>query len=130
MKLQLYGLNLPMSAALNSHAERRFHSAPARILQRIGLVVVRVADLNGPRGGLDKRCDVRVQVVGGPTVTIRETDRCLYRAIDRAAGRVERIATKTLRRQRANRRRRPRRHFGVSNTPRSAVTGEPGDARR
>ena len=122
MRIQVFDLNVPTSAALHSYAQRRFHSALARIRQRIGLVVVRIADINGPRGGPDKRCTVQVQVVRGNAVTIRETDQCLYRAIDRAAGRAKRIAKETLRRQRAKRRRRPGRQFDVSRTPRPAIT--------
>ena len=83
MNLQVYELNIRRSDALRSHVERRFHFALARILRRVGLIVVRFADLNGPRGGRDKRCDVQVQLVGGQTVRIRETDECLYRATNR-----------------------------------------------
>jgi ribosome-associated translation inhibitor RaiA len=65
---------------------------------------VRFADVNGPRGGPDKRCDVQVQLVGGHTVRVRETDRCLYRAVDRAARQARRVVKDRLRRQRAKRR--------------------------
>jgi hypothetical protein len=65
---------------------------------------VRFADVNGPRGGPDKRCDVQVQLVGGQTVRIRETDSCPYRAADRAARRAGRVARDRLRRLRTKRR--------------------------
>ena len=109
MKLQVYELNVQRSDALHSHVEQRFKTALARILRRIGAVVVRFADVNGPRGGADKRCDVQVQLDGGQTVRIRETDRCLYRAVDRAAKRARRVAKDRLRRQRMKKRSGPRR---------------------
>ncbi len=128
MNLQVYELNIQTSDALRSHVERRFHSALARILQRIRLVVVRFADLNGPRGGPDKRCDVQVQLVGGQTVRIRETDRCLYRAVDRAARRARRVVKDRLRRQRTTKRCEPRRRPEWLHVQHAVNAGECSDA--
>ncbi len=117
MQLQLYSLNVSTSPALHAHAERRFHTSMARILQRIGHVVIRVADLNGPRGGSDMQCNVRVQVLGGDTIAIREADQCLYRAIDRAASKADRLVKEKLKQRRMKRRRKPHPRSDMFDTP-------------
>jgi ribosome-associated translation inhibitor RaiA len=70
---------------------------------------VRCTDVNGHRGGHDKKCDVQVQLAGGQAVRLRETDRSLYRAVDRAAKRVRRVVKDRLGRQRTRKRSGPRR---------------------
>jgi len=130
MNLQMYELNIRTSDALRSHVEQRFHSALARILERIRSVVVRFTDLNGPRGGPDKRCDVQVQLVDGHTVRIRETDECLYCAINRAASRAKRVAKDRLRRQRVKRRSGSRRRDEWPRMQQAVNTGDRSDAPR
>ncbi|MHC4421305.1 MAG: HPF/RaiA family ribosome-associated protein [Planctomycetota bacterium] len=104
MNLQVYELNIRPSDVLRAHVEQRFHTALARILRQVSVVVVRFADVNGPRGGPDKRCDVQVRLLGGQTVRIRETGICFYRTVDRAARRARRVVKNRLRRRRAKRR--------------------------
>ena len=88
------------SGWLSRLARRRFELALGRFHARIRSVVVRVTDLNGPRGGVDKRCRVTVQL-GAPkrTLVIEDTDPDAAIAIDRVADRTVRTvarAAKTL----------------------------------
>lgn len=63
-------------------------------------VSVRLADINGPRGGLDKRCQIQVQLKAAPTVVIEDVEADLYVAIDRAAERAGRTLARRLARKR------------------------------
>ncbi len=63
----------------------------------------RVEDVNGPRGGVDKRCRIKVVLVGLPTVVAEEHHQSLKGAMDGALARMER----TVRRADDRRRTRP-----------------------
>lgn len=64
-------------------------------------VLVRLSDINGPRGGEDKRCLVDVRLKHSPEVVIEDTESDLYLAIDRAAERAGRAVARHLARQRS-----------------------------
>ncbi len=100
MRLDIRGRNLALTPSLLDHVARRLRFALGRFGGSIRQITVRVADVNGPRGGIDKRCHVHVDVAGR-TVTIEELDRDLYAAVDRAAERAGRAAERTLARVRA-----------------------------
>lgn len=81
-------------------------SALHRLESHVRRVDVRLADLNGPRGGVDQRCRVALQLRHhGPEIVAEATDARIEVAIDRAATRVAR----RLRRLEQRRNRRPRR---------------------
>ena len=52
---------------------------------RIQRVVMRLSDINGPRGGADKRCHLQVVLAGLPDVVVEDIEADLYVAIDRAS---------------------------------------------
>jgi ribosome-associated translation inhibitor RaiA len=61
---------------------------------------VRLSDVNGPRGGEDKRCHIEVRLRGMPDVVIVDTEADLYVAIDRATERAGRALVRRLERRR------------------------------
>jgi putative sigma-54 modulation protein len=63
-------------------------------------IIVRLSDINGPRGGDDKRCLIEVRLKAAPAVVIEDTEADLYVAIDRAAERAGRTLARRLARQR------------------------------
>lgn len=68
-------------------------------------VAVRVYDLNGPRGGLDKGCLVVADLADGRVVVSSDVDADLYRAIPRAFAKLKRGTLTARRRLHAQRRR-------------------------
>ena len=81
------------------------------VLQRIRFVLgwagigtrklaVVLSDINGPRGGNDKRCKIQVQLVGGKDLVIEDTEADMYVAIDRAAERADRALVRRMKRER------------------------------
>ena len=88
-------------------------------IQRV--VVVRLGDKNGPRGGVDKFCRIQVYLFDAPVAVIEDIGLDMYSVIDRAADRVGRRVVKHLDRSRIGRRgdatTSPPEEFGATPTP-------------
>jgi len=100
MKLGIQGRHIALTATLLAHVERRLRFALSRFGEKIRLAAAQLADINGPRGGVDKQCKVTVTLSPSGKVMAEATDADLHRAIDRAADRLERSVTRELRRRR------------------------------
>jgi ribosome-associated translation inhibitor RaiA len=88
MQIDIQALDFPLTYAMRNHAERRMRFALTCCDDYIQRVVMRLSDINGPRGGADKRCQVQVVLAGLPDVVIEDTEADLYVAIDRATERA------------------------------------------
>ena len=100
MQIEIQARGFTLTQALRSHVERRLHFALSTRYVSISRVRVRLSDVNGPRGGNDKRCHVQVTLPGQAPVVIEDTESDLYVAIDRASDRAGRTLTRRLARQR------------------------------
>lgn len=88
------------SPALKEYIERRLNAALARARHRVGRIVVRLSDLNGPRGGRDKVCQVSIAMPGQPEVIVRKVQEDMYFAIDSAVSRAAHCARRLSSRRR------------------------------
>jgi ribosomal subunit interface protein len=104
MQLEIHARGFSLTHALREYARARFAFALDRLRHGVRHVVVRLSDLNGPRGGRDKRVQVQVGVIDASEVIVRDTDADLYAAIDRAAERVSRGVQRRLGRTLSHRR--------------------------
>jgi len=100
MQLDIRGRNLRLTPALLDHVDRRIRFALGRFAARLSRVAVRLGDVNGPRGGIDKRCWIHLEL-RGKALTIEEVDADLYVAIDRASERAGRATERAISRLRA-----------------------------
>ena len=73
MQINVQALNFDLTPALRQHTERRLHFVLGRANGQISRLTVRLSDLNGPRGGEDKRCLLRITLTGAPTLPIEST---------------------------------------------------------
>ncbi len=64
-------------------------------------VTVRVADVNGPRGGVDHRCLIKVVLSGLPSVVVEQRDAVLHRAIAVAIDSTASAVRRSLQRRRS-----------------------------
>ena len=100
MRIVLLGTNLSLTAGIREHIEHRLASALDRVDRHIDQVRVRVSDINGPRGGADKRCLVEVMPHARAKVILEEVAEDLYVAIDRAISRAKTVVHRRLARKR------------------------------
>ncbi|TSA11136.1 MAG: HPF/RaiA family ribosome-associated protein [Betaproteobacteria bacterium] len=96
MQIDIQARGFKLTEGLRTQAERRVRFALGSTSGRVRSVVMRLADENGPRGGLDKRCTIRASLPGGPPVIIEHQEADLYVAIDRAADRAARAVSRRL----------------------------------
>lgn len=100
MRVDIRTNGLELTEGLRDHTERRLAFALDRSQHSIRSVTVQLADINGPRGGVDKRCQIRIPLPRRGGVVIEETHPDLYVAIDRATDRVGNTLGRHLARQR------------------------------
>lgn len=62
-------------------------------------VTVRIRDVNGPRGGIDHQCQVKVVLSGLPSVVVEVQDASMQAAIDAAISAAARSVRKSLQRR-------------------------------
>ena len=98
MQIDIQARGFRLTPGLRTQAERRLRFALGSTSSRVRSVVMRLADENGPRGGVDKRCSIRATLPGAPPVIIEHQEADLYVAIDRAADRVARAVSRRLQR--------------------------------
>jgi len=96
MQIDIQARDFSLTKALRRHVERRLGFALSTRYDRIKRILVRLSDINGPRGGNDKCCQLHVVMPGQADVIIEDTQANLYVAIDRAADRASRAVTRKL----------------------------------
>lgn len=73
-------------------------------------VTVRLSDVNGPKGGVDHKCLIKVVLSGLPSVVVERRDSALQRAVNAAIGAAAQAVRRSVQRRRLKplHRRRPR----------------------
>ena len=69
-------------------AERRLRFAVRRLRDQVLQAQVRLVDLNGPRGGIDQRCQIQLTTDGMGTVVVHATRRHAVQALEAALKRA------------------------------------------
>ncbi len=87
MQIVIQTKGFSLTDSLKAYINRRVASALDSRDHFIQRVRVRLSDINGPRGGVDKCCQVRTELNGAPTVVIQDTSENMYAAIDAASER-------------------------------------------
>lgn len=100
MKVQVRFQGFPSSTSLADYARRKVHQRLRRFSGRIRAVDARFSDVNGPRGGRDKRCLITVHVPGRAPLNIEELHQDFYAGINLALGRVAQLVGRKIERAR------------------------------
>src|SRR5689334_10009996 len=73
---------------LRDYASHRLAFALRRFENRIQRLIVRLSDVNGPRGGVDSKCSITVDLVDGRRIFVNATTAWPYASVTRAASRL------------------------------------------
>jgi ribosomal subunit interface protein len=100
MRIDIQATGFVLTTALRRYTEQRLSRALGWAGARLRKLAVSLSDINGPRGGIDKRCKIALRLHGRAAVVIEDTEADLYHAIDRATERADRALVKKVQRQR------------------------------
>lgn len=92
--------DIELTDALRDYTNKRLAYALSHSADHIQRVQVRLMDVNGPRGGVDKSCQVAVHLKRLSPVLVEDIETDLYVAIDRAVERMGRTLARRLSKQR------------------------------
>ncbi len=93
VSIQARGFSL--TQALKKRVQKRISFILGNVGNPVINVDVKLSDINGPKGGVDKKCQVFIQLKGHASVVVADTQNDMYYAIDRACSR----ALRTVRRR-------------------------------
>ncbi|WP_438024630.1 hypothetical protein [Sorangium sp. So ce233] len=96
MAVRTFGLGV--DEATRAHVRQSLAAKLGRFAPRIERLTVRFTDVNGPRGGVDVACDVKVVLSGRPSVVYQMRGREPRETIDRAVPGVVRAVKSALER--------------------------------
>ena len=97
MNVELHASRLAVSKSTQAYVVRRIGFALGRFADVIETVIVSLEDINGPRGGVDKSCRIRVNLTGQRTPIIATVlDLEVRAAVDMAAERAGRAVARQL----------------------------------
>lgn len=105
MRYRIHGQGVKITASLRQEAERRLHFALARFSPSIRQVGLRLFDMNGPRGGVDKCCRIVVTMEPTETIVVEAENSDINAAIAMAADRIGRTIARAIHRRVKTRRR-------------------------
>lgn len=100
MNVQIHASDFTLTDGLREHISWRVAYATTHGRDVISRIVVHLSDINGPRGGVDKRCGVELRLKGLEPLIVEDVQADLYVAIDRAFERIERSMHRRLARRR------------------------------
>jgi ribosome-associated translation inhibitor RaiA len=117
MQIDIHAHGLTLTPELRQHVRHRLALALDRVELRVRHVKVMLSDVNGPRGGVDKCCQLQVELWHLPRLVVLETCDDMTLAIDGAIDRAVHTMGRLIGRQRdALRRGRPERRLAVPAT--------------
>jgi ribosomal subunit interface protein len=100
MELQVQARQFRLSRQLREHVERRINFALGHFDRRVWRVAVSLSDANGPKGGVDKQCQILIHLRRGNPVKVKDVDVDFRTVVDRAADRAGRAVARRLQRRR------------------------------
>jgi ribosome-associated translation inhibitor RaiA len=93
----------PQGAEMRDVAVRRLQFVMRRLTWLVPRAKVQLTDVNGPRGGVDKRCHVELKTDVVGTVVVTSTARDWRTAIERALARAAKVLLRSVRRSSSQR---------------------------
>jgi ribosome-associated translation inhibitor RaiA len=105
MRVQIVSEGISLSQALVNEAHDRLKFALGRFDHRITEAVVRFEDVNGPRGGRDVHCRVKLMLIPRGELNVSAWAVSSCSALNEAAKRARRCVIARVRRRRTLRRR-------------------------
>lgn len=98
MQVFINSNNFEMTEALSLHIKNRIEFTLSRFGGLVKKIVVSVSDENGPKGGVDKSCVIRIQTDTFSELVVKDKKSDVYAAVGRAIARAKHSLTKQVNR--------------------------------
>lgn len=102
MNIRILDGAIKTSDAQRTYIDERIGAAASRLSELDFVIDVRLADLNGPRGGIDKTVSIVLTPPGLSSLRVEERAADCYGAIDAAAATLKRVIARELEMTKAN----------------------------
>ncbi|WP_005034523.1 HPF/RaiA family ribosome-associated protein [Holophaga foetida] len=96
MRIEIKAMGFKLTEALKTFIFEHLYQMLARRADAVRSVIVRLSDLNGPRGGEDKLCRIQVDLMGRQLQFAEAVRSDAYAAITEASRRAGRNVNRTL----------------------------------
>ncbi|MBR7800536.1 HPF/RaiA family ribosome-associated protein [Undibacterium fentianense] len=100
MQIDIQARGFELTDAIREHTLKSIRFATGWAGDDVRRITIRLSDINGPRGGEDKRCLIQIPLAGKQDIIIDDVEADLYVAIDKATQRAERMLAKHIERHR------------------------------
>lgn len=100
MKLTVNFRNIKGDPETIEHIDRRLSFGFSRIRHKVESLEITIADTNGPKGGVDKQCQIVIKPVRLKRLIVTERRANLNEALDRCIERAIQSLNRRLRRKR------------------------------
>ncbi len=102
MEIKIFDGGIKTSDAQHEYIMDKVGFGAGRLDDTASVVEVRLSDVNGTKGGIDKQCAILVISPGRSTLHVSEQAADYYGAIDAAAVTLKKALAKSLERTKAN----------------------------
>lgn len=103
MRIEIQSGNIRITKRLMMFLRKRIEFALGRFQDRIQTVQVRLSDINGPKGGVDKRCQIQLKLPAQKDVVVTTKAHRLDLAIGKTASRSARALSRAVGKRRSRR---------------------------
>lgn len=100
IQIKTQNKSLEVNTDILDKINKAFNNALDRFHHRIREAEVILSDLNGPRGGIDKRCTVQVRMLPRGILVVRSTGSSLLEAANDACDKLKSVIGKRLTKRR------------------------------
>lgn len=100
MPAYIRSVGVPLDEADRAYIRRKLGRKLGKFVDAVERMSVRIEDVNGPRGGRDKRCRIKITLRGMASVVVEAQHATLQAAIDGALDRAGHTVTRQLQRRR------------------------------
>ncbi len=102
MLVKITGRNFTATEDIRSHIEHRLNFATQKFEEKISQISIRIRDINGPKGGVDKECHIHLRLKGMPSIIIKQSATNIYTAVDLATDRLAQTISRKIARTTIN----------------------------
>ena len=103
MDISIVAKDFHLTAALLDYTQERVKQRLGRLGVDAKRVQIILSDINGPRGGEDKRCQILLDIAGRGRLAVHAIHTDMYAAIDQSLAKAKRRVVKVSKRRHSGR---------------------------